>query len=252
MPVRTGWNFLNYVLARELGAPTTTRSNGEFSWPCPVCGKGRLHFHTRPRSTAHKDRFACWSCQVWGDERDAVLLVEPGLTREEVTARLREYELAYACWRQSGSDPDRIDCNGEGGVPGGNGHAGPHGFSPRGRGTNTANVVDQHEVERVLGVASGLSKQERCLLASAFRLAVQHHPRDPWKLQGECYLIAQGVRTSDLFDFEEYHDPVRNIIDTTTTTIVCRRKKRRRPPPSLSAADRRRIHLEMSGKQGRG
>jgi hypothetical protein len=63
--------FLEHLIVRLLGEPDYARDGAEPMWDCPVCG-GHLKFHTRPATTADRDRFACWSCDTFGDVFDAV------------------------------------------------------------------------------------------------------------------------------------------------------------------------------------
>jgi hypothetical protein len=68
--------LLEYAIQCEIGPPTTSKGNGESTWPFPKCGNER--FHTRPSHPTFPERFNCPNCDFWGDIWDLLRHFHPG------------------------------------------------------------------------------------------------------------------------------------------------------------------------------
>ena len=72
-------SFLEYILSRYLGRPTSSRGGGVSYWPCPKCE--HPSFHTMPLKEGFKHRARCWSseCDFRGDAADMLKVLRPDL-----------------------------------------------------------------------------------------------------------------------------------------------------------------------------
>jgi predicted RNA-binding Zn-ribbon protein involved in translation (DUF1610 family) len=87
--------FLEFVCEKLMGPPTSSRGDGQSTWNCPNCGH-ESKFHTRPHDPRKgKDKFSCWSCGYWGDQRDLVHHFNPIWLNSQITAYLRVLRLQY-------------------------------------------------------------------------------------------------------------------------------------------------------------
>jgi hypothetical protein len=84
--------FLEYLLAKYLGKPTSARGNGVSYWPCPVCEHGS--FHTMPVHPKYKHWAKCFRCGFL----------------EDAAGLLREFHSgAYPGWQHLPDYSDRIE-----------------------------------------------------------------------------------------------------------------------------------------------
>lgn len=95
-------SLLIHVITSHFGDPDHRSLSGECYWTCIECGSGR--WGTRPPRPGMKDRWRCWSCGSWGDERDFLRLVHPEWTGEEITNELDRLRTEYA----NGHEPSVI------------------------------------------------------------------------------------------------------------------------------------------------
>jgi DNA primase len=86
--------FLEYVIEHCYGPPAFTRGDCSY-WHCPFHPDEHPSFHTLPPKAGEKDRFKCFPCDAWGDEKDILKLAFPKDDYGQRVRRLEELRSEY-------------------------------------------------------------------------------------------------------------------------------------------------------------
>ena len=96
---------LEYIVAAVLGPPNRVYGNGKSTFECPQCGDEET-FSTRRHHPKYRDRYGCFRCKLWGDEKDILAFVRPKLSKKERHERLRELRIEYRRAYHASADAD--------------------------------------------------------------------------------------------------------------------------------------------------
>jgi predicted RNA-binding Zn-ribbon protein involved in translation (DUF1610 family) len=80
--------FLEYVCEAVLGPPIQSYGDGKSRWECPRCGEPT--FSTRQHKRGQRDLYSCFTCRLWGDERDILDWISPVPSAEKKWELLRD------------------------------------------------------------------------------------------------------------------------------------------------------------------